>query len=131
MKIKQIIGPISETVKVTAVNPSTGEVTYKDDVTNVTTIVPKGAATPVSPGQVQVNTTQLQTGVPGQTAQLGIKVGDAVKLAGANTAGTTSAVAPTMGSPAKKTQMGEEGEEYALEELDDDDISKIKRLSGL
>lgn len=92
MKIKEIT---NETVKVTQVNPSTGEVTYKDDVTNVTTTVPQGAATPVAPGTTEINTSQLQTGQPGQTAQLGVKVGDTIKLGGSSTAGTTAPVAPT------------------------------------
>lgn len=97
MKVKQIT---SEAVKVTNVDTSTGNVTYKDDVTGVETTVPKGMATPTAQGQVQISAQQVAPGQPGAQQAPVIKVGDQVDVTG-----QTSQTQQTMGS------MEEGGEE--------------------
>lgn len=77
MKVKQIT---SEAVKITNVDTSTGNVTYKDEVTGVITTVPKGMATPSGQGQVQISAQQVAPGQPGSAAQPTVKVGDQVKV---------------------------------------------------
>lgn len=97
MKVKQIT---QEAVKITAVDTNTGNVTYKDDVTGVTTTVPKGMATPTAQGQVQVSAQQVAPGQPGSAFQPTVKVGDQVKVTG-----QTPQTQQTMGS------MEEDGEQ--------------------
>ena len=80
MKVKDIT--LRETVKVTGVDTSTGNVTYKDDVTGVETTVPKGMATPAAQGQVQISAQQVAPGEAGAQAAPTIKVGDQVDVVG-------------------------------------------------
>ncbi len=102
MKVKQIT---QEAVKITAVDTNTGNVTYKDDVTGVTTTVPKGMATPTAQGQVQVSAQQVAPGQSGSTFQPTVKVGDQVKVMG-----QTPQTQQTMGS------MEEAGEQEVPKE---------------
>lgn len=107
VKPKKPVGPgedIKETVKVTAVDTSTGNVTYKDDVTGVTTTVPKGMANPTAPGITQVSAQQVAPGQPGAAPTMGVKVGDQVKVLG-----QTPQTQQTMGS------MEEAGEDTSSE----------------
>ena len=85
VKPKKPVGPseeVKEAVKVTAVDTSTGNVTYKDDVTGVETTVPKGMATPSAQGQVQINAQQVAPGEAGAQQAPTIKVGDQVDVVG-------------------------------------------------
>ena len=85
VKPKKPVGPgeeVTETVKVTAVDTSTGNVTYKDDVTGVETTVPKGMATPTAQGQVQISAQQVAPGEAGAAQAPVIKVGDQVDVIG-------------------------------------------------
>ena len=105
VKPKKPVGPgeekddIKEAVKVTSVDASTGNVTYKDDVTGVETTVPKGMAVPTAQGQVQISAQQVAPGEAGAAQAPTIKVGDQVDVVGQT--GQTQ----TMGS------MEEAGEE--------------------
>lgn len=102
VKPKKPVGPgeeVNETVKVTAVDTGTGNVTYKDDVTGVETTVPKGMAVPTAQGQVQISAQQVAPGEAGAQQAPVIKVGDQVDVIGQT--GQTQ----TMGS------MEEDGEE--------------------
>lgn len=104
VKPKKPVGPgeeVNEAVKVTAVDASTGNVTYKDDVTGVETTVPKGMATPSAQGQVQISAQQVAPGEAGAQQAPTIKVGDQVDVVGQT--GQTQ----TMGS------MEEDGEEQS------------------
>lgn len=101
MKVKQIT---QEAVKITAVDTNTGNVTYKDDVTGVTTTVPKGMATPTAQGQVNVTAQQVAPGQPGAAFTPTVKVGDKVNVVGQT--GQTQ----TMGS------MEEDGEQEVTKE---------------
>lgn len=96
---------IKENVKVTAVDASTGNVTYKDDVTGVETTVPKGMATPSAQGQVQISAQQVAPGEPGAASAPVVKVGDQVDVIGQT--GQTQ----TMGS---MEEGGEESSEAAM-----------------
>lgn len=80
MKVKEIT--LKEAVKVTNVDVSTGNVTYKDDVTGVMTTVPKGMATPTAQGQVNISAQQVAPGQAGAAPAPTIKVGDNVDVIG-------------------------------------------------
>ena len=109
MKVKQIT---SESVKITNVDTSTGNVTYKDEVTGVITTVPKGMATPSGQGQVQISAQQVAPGQLGSAAQPTVKVGDTV-----NVMGQTPQTQQTMGT------MEEGGED----DFDDNTTTKQVR----
>ena len=116
MKVKEIT--LSEAVKVSAVDTSTGNVTYKDDVTGVVTTVPKGMATPTAQGQVQISAQQVAPGQTGASQAPTIKVGDTVDVVGQT--GQTQ----TMGSM-------EEAGEYSGEHDPDSDDTTAKRVRQL
>lgn len=125
VKPKKPVGPgeeVNETVKVTAVDTSTGNVTYKDDVTGVETTVPKGMAVPTAQGQVQISAQQVAPGEAGAQQAPVIKVGDQVDVIG------QTDQTQTMGS------MEEDGEENVLpneQSYDDPQMETIKKLAGL
>lgn len=113
MKVKEIT--LREAVKVSAVDTSTGNVTYKDDVTGVVTTVPKGMATPTAQGQVQISAQQVAPGQAGASQAPTIKVGDTVDVIGQT--GQTQ----TMGS------MEEDGDEY---DSDDTTAKKVRQMAS-
>lgn len=119
MKVNEIT--LKETAKVTRVDTSTGNVTYKDDLTGVETTVPKGMATPTAQGQVQIAAQQVAPGQAGATTAPVVNVGDIVDVIG------QTGQAQTMGS------MEEDGEDVpqAEQPYDDEQLESIKRLSGI
>lgn len=134
MKVKEIT--LGEAVKISAVDTNTGNVTYKDDVTGVTTTVPKGMVTPTAQGQVQISAQQVAPGQLGAAQAPTVKVGDQVKVVGQT--GQTQ----TMGSMEENgDELSTYSDEDDLDETDnveqveqpyeDPQMEAIKRLAGL
>ena len=121
MKIKQIT---SEAVKVTAVDTSTGNVTYKDDITGVSTIVPKGMATPTAPGITQVSAQQIAPGQPGAVPAMGVKVGDQVKVLG-----QTPQAQQTMGSMEEDEESLDRYSGEHDPDIDDTTARQVRRMA--
>lgn len=121
MKVNEIT--LKETAKVTKVDTSTGNVTYKDDLTGVETTVPKGMATPTAQGQVQIAAQQVAPGQASATSAPVVNVGDIVDVIGqTGQAGQTT-----------QTSLEELEDDVAQTEqpYDDEQLESIKRLSGI
>lgn len=114
---------MQEAVKITGVDPSTGNVTYKDDITGVTTTVPKGMATPSAQGQVQISAQQVAPGQPGATVQPTVKVGDKVNVVGQT--GQTQ----TMGSMEEDEESLDRYSGEHEPDIDDTTARQVRRMA--
>ena len=77
---RRIAQRMREDAKVTAIDPAKKTITYTDDQTGISTIVPQAMAKPGEGGQVMIDKNQVNQAVGQEQQPPAIKVGDMIKM---------------------------------------------------